>query len=189
MLRHVLRRGGRRGYAAVTAAVSLLVASCGGSHTTDPYAVPSKITPAYVQRVLNALEGVNGRATRLIVENRRLVPEAAEILRSTNTKTQYQLQRRIWSIQISSGLPNYLPTPGPVIDHMSSLISATKSCVFAAIDRDYSKLELDPQPSPLTYVSLTNKPSTTSLSPNPTPWVFSFLGYTLTGQVPKNPCE
>jgi hypothetical protein len=183
-----MRRGGRRRCMAVAVGVSLLVASCtGGAHPTNPYAVPSKITPAYVQRVLNALEGVNARATRLIVENHRLVPEAIKVLRSTSTIPEYNLQTRIWSAQLSSGLSNYRPDPGPVIDHLVSLIYGTKSCLFASLKRDYSKVQKVPQSSPLTYISLLRQAARLN-SPNPTPWRISFFGYTVSGQAPQDPC-
>lgn len=173
---------------AVAVAVSLMMASCAGSHTTDPYAIPSRITPAYVQRVLNALEGVNGRATRLIVENRRLVPKAAEILRSTSTSSEYELQRRIWSTQISSHLSDYLADPGPVNDRLIRLIYARDRCVFASIKRDYSKVQKVPQISPVTYISLVTRPSFRRAGSNPTPWLVAFLGYTTSGQAPSDPC-
>lgn len=186
MVRYVLRRGGLGGCVAVAVAVSLLVVSCGGSHTADPYAVPSKITPRYVQRVLNALEGVNGRATRLIVRNHRLVPQAVEILRSIDSNKEYPTQHKIWESDINSGLANYLDPPGSVRDTLHRVLTANKACIYASIVRDYSQVDVVPPKTHLTYIGLRRSSSKTRI--NPTPWKISFLGFSITGYVPPNPC-
>src|SRR5581483_2350776 len=46
----------------------------------DPYAIPATIDAAYLNRVFLALEHIDGDATRLIVANKKLVPEAARHL-------------------------------------------------------------------------------------------------------------
>lgn len=172
---------------AVAVAVSLLVASCGGSHSTDPYAVPSRITPAYVQRVLNALEGVNGRATRLIVQNHRLVPQAVEILRAIDSNEEYPAQHEIWVNDIRSGLSNYLDPPGSVQDTLHRVLAANDKCIYASIVRDYSKVDIVPPTVHTTYIGLQRRASRNAAI-NPTPWRISFLGYSATGSIPPNPC-
>jgi hypothetical protein len=174
---------------AVAVGVSLLVASCtGGAHPTNPYAVPSKITPAYVQRVLNALEGVNARATRLIVENHRLVPEAQEILKAIDAPNEYPLQEKIWNNDIQGGLANYRTNPGVVRDRLLHVISAGPGCIYAAIVRDYREVDINPPQTHTSYIGLKRTLHNTGIIVNPTPWSIAFLGYTTTGAQPPDPC-
>ncbi len=94
-----LRLGTRiAGAALALVPVPILAAGCGSSTASagpgatvpraaststtsaDPYAIPSPITAAYVQRVLDAIEAINAETAGIVVQQRALVPEAARLL-------------------------------------------------------------------------------------------------------------
>lgn len=187
MIRYVLRRGGHAGCAAVAVAVSLLVASCGGSHSADAYAVPSKITPAYVQRVLNALEGVEARAADLIVAAKRITPSAEALIGAVTTAGEKQRELTEWRDQLSNDLGDVRNDPGAVDDHISSLVSSNESCIFVATRRDFSKVTVTTVQPHTTYFVLRTeaRPSAN----NPTPWQIDVVGYNSKGLAPADPCQ
>jgi hypothetical protein len=208
MVRKMLRLGlGTRVAGATLAIVPVLAAACGGTTASagpgatvpraaststtpaDPYAIPSPITAAYVQRVLDELDTISGDAIRVVVAERSLVPDAARRLRAISTSTSFNQQSMIVLNQIDTGLSNYRVPPGPVRDTVDQLISAAPSCVFASLTRDFSALEKVPEPSPTTYVVL--RPRAVEDDPtnlNPTPWVIDFLGYDKSGVPIANSC-
>ena len=69
-----------------------------GSPTS--YAIPPQITQAYVQRVINALDVVDGDATRLIVENRSLVPPAVYRLKAIDSDPWFTQVADTWADQL-----------------------------------------------------------------------------------------
>jgi hypothetical protein len=208
MVRKMLRLGlGTRVAGATLAIVPVLAAACGGSTASagagatvphaaptsttsaDPYAVPSPITVAYVQRVLDELDSISGQAISIVVAQRSLVPDAARRLRAISTSASFSQQSMIMLNQIDSGLSNYRVPPGPVHDKIDRLISANPSCVFASLTRDFSAVEKAPELSPTTYLVL--RPRAAADDPtnlNPTPWVIDFLGYDKSGAPIANSC-
>src|SRR3954447_16713594 len=50
--------------------------------TTNPYAIPTVIDAAYVNRVLAGLDAVNGEAVRLVVRSKTIPREAYDRLRA-----------------------------------------------------------------------------------------------------------
>lgn len=155
----------------------------------DPYAVPPVITKPYVQRVLDALEAVNGQATRLIVANKSFVPAAAARLRAIDSRAEFAVQSSIWSNDLAHGLANYVPDPKDVVDQVTGIVTAAPSCVFLTAARNYTGVDRDPPPLHTSFFALKAKPILPgSEAYNATPWVISFLGYTASGSEPPNPC-
>jgi hypothetical protein len=208
MVRKMLRlRLGTYVAGATLAIVPVLAAACGGttasagpgatvpqaaSTTTpaDPYAIPSPITAAYVQRVLNELDSINADAMRIVLTDRSLVPDAARRIRAVNTSASFSQQSMILLNQIDAGLTNYRVPPGAIRDVVLSVISGNSSCIFATVTRDYSALEKTPEKSPTTYVALRPRgPEDDPTNVNPTPWVIDFLGYNRSGAPVANSCQ
>jgi hypothetical protein len=212
MVRKMLRLGlGTRAAGATLVTVLLLsglaAAACGGAKanvgsgatvpravststtSSDPYAIPSPITAAYVQRVLAALDAISADAIRIVIAQGRLVPDAARRLRAISTSTSFEQQSMIMLNQIGGGLANYRKTPGPVRDTVQELILARPSCIFASLTRDLSAVEKQPETLPTNFVVL--RPRSSGDDPtnlNPTPWVIDFLGYDNTGAPIANSC-
>ncbi len=153
------------------------------------YSVPATITSAYVQGVLDRLEGVTAQATALIVSTDDLPPQAIATLRAVNSSAFYGQQLAIWVQTLSSGTGNFLPSPGPVTDRLSRLISASRTCIFVMVTRDYSASEKgSPSPSTAYVVLRSSVPADDPGHLNPTPWVFDFIGYDNTGAPVADSC-
>jgi hypothetical protein len=208
MVRKMLRlRLGTRVAGATLAIVPVLAAACGGTTAsagpgatvpraaststtpTDPYAIPSPITVAYVQRVLDAIEAINNQATLIIVQQRSLIPEAARLFRSVSTAKEFGDQTQILLDQLDQGLPNYRPNPGPVRDTIIRLVSASGSCIFVGANRDYSALLTSVPPPHQFYFELRrSQPEDDPTHVNATNWVVAFLGHNSDESQPEDTC-
>jgi hypothetical protein len=208
MVRKMLRLGlGTRVAGATLAIVPVLAAACGGSTASagpgatvphaaptsttsaDPYAVPSPITAAYVQRVLDAIEGINNQATLIMVQQRQLSPPVARLMRSISTTDEFSQQTKILLDELDKGLPNYRSKPAPVHDSVHQLVFANGSCIFAATTRDLSGLLTSSPPLHVSYFILRRLQAADDPTHlNPTPWVISFLGYNTDNSLPDNTC-
>jgi hypothetical protein len=185
----------------------LLAAACGGEKgslgpgatvphaaststtSSDPYAIPSPITAAYVQRVLDALEAINPQMGAIVVTQRNLSPEAARLLRSTSTADDFATQTQILLAQLAKGLPGYLNPPGAVRDTIENLVYASNSCIFVAANRDYSALLSPPPALHLYYFVLRRaQPQDDPTHVNPTGWVEAFLGHNSDNSQPEDTC-
>ncbi|HZT67126.1 MAG TPA: hypothetical protein VFA11_15160 [Acidimicrobiales bacterium] len=151
--------------------------------------MPAKITPAYVQRVLNALETVNGESLRLILSQHAFPAGAAVLLRAINTPDEFQRQTGLWGQEIAQGLKNYKANPGVVHDQLARELSANPQCIFTQVNRDFSAVAVTSPPPHITFIELRSKdPSQDPEHVNPTPWVFAFVGFSSTGGQPADPC-
>jgi hypothetical protein len=165
------------------------VPSAATSVTTDPYAVPPKITAAYVQRVLNALEGVNGAIAREVVSTRTFNNSAAVMLRAITTPDEFSREANLWATEVGGGLNNFVDNPGAVHDSVSSLLSAQSACVFVSVYRNFSAVARTPPPNHLSFIQLVPKAAGNDPQRiNPTPWAFGFVGFSNTGGSPGDPC-
>jgi hypothetical protein len=208
MVRKMLKLGlGTRVAGATLAMVPVLAAACGGpaasagpgatvpqaasTSTTpaDPYAIPSPITAAYVQRVLDAIEAINNQATLVMVQQRSLTPEAARLFRSVSTADEFGAQTQILLDQLDQGLPNYGSNPGPVRDTNIRLVYATNSCIFVGANRDYSALLTSVPPAHQFYFVLRrSQPQDDPTHINATNWLVAFLGHNSDESQPEDTC-
>ena len=152
----------------------------------NPYAVPAHITTAYVQRVLNALDVVDGDATRLIVANRSLVKPALLRLEAIDSKSWFGSVTNVWAGDLASGLKSYRPDPGNQRDLVTNVISANSDCVFVRALTDYSAISIKAQRPVINYIVLRAGPGTSSF--NPTPWIVDIEGSNSKGLQPTDPC-
>lgn len=155
----------------------------------DPYTVPSVITKAYVQKVLNALDQVDADALRIIVSTGGLNPAAAMRLRSVTTSSEFPLVTSVVLDQLHNGPSIYQSNPGSVVDDIQRIVSATHACIFTETKRDYAAvLRTAPQPQ-ISYIAL--RPRQALDDPqgiNPTPWVIAFQGHNSDNSAPSDPC-
>jgi hypothetical protein len=157
--------------------------------SADPYAIPSPITAAYVQRVLNALEAINAQMVAIVVQQRELTPQAARLLRSVSTADEFATQTQILLNQLDQGLPGYVNPPGAVHDNVEKVLFGSGSCIFLVASRDYSGL-LSPVPPthPFYFILRRTTPQDDPTHINPTSWVEAFLGHNSDNSQPEDAC-
>ena len=196
----------RTGHLAVAALLPALLAAagCGSSNPTPTtqatvpattlsatasYAVPARITAPYVQRVIDALNAVQGDAARLIVSHRSLVPPAVYRLEAIDGDKWFSEVTATWADDLAADLKNYRPVPGNEKDTVNRVISASHSCVWLQATSDFSAISLNPPRPSVNYIQLV--PLTAGRDRggwNPTPWMIQLEGYNSQGLTPSDPC-
>ncbi len=158
--------------------------------TTNPYAVPAVIDVAYVNRVLAGLDAVIGDVTRMVVRTKTILPDAYDRLKATYGSNDL-LQLTIDSVQsdIRRGLIGYKTQPGNRASTIQQLLSATPTCIFARVQRDYSAVAESPNTVNPQWIAL--RPADVARDPhgyNQTLWVLTYDGFPQDRSAPKNPC-
>ncbi|MHB1785407.1 MAG: hypothetical protein ACYCS7_04545 [Acidimicrobiales bacterium] len=161
--------------------------------TTDPYAVPKVITVAYVQKVLDKLDAIGAEAIQNIVSTHQFTPQAADLFKSITTASQFEQQANISVAQIASGLTNYRPAVGPIVDTVQTLLDTSQTCIFVSVKRDPSAMLITRPPVKTQYFVLSSSTPANTLSvhglSNPTHWRIAFLGYNTDGSQPSDQCH
>ena len=153
--------------------------------------VPAVIDVAYVQRVIDALDRVEGDAVRELV--RAGVPnrEFYERIRAIYLDPQFERVQESYGLSAADGLSALATSPGNPITMINSIITATSECIFATDVRDFGPmLKVSPdEASKRNYLGLGRKDAALDPSArNPTAWMIGFDGVTETGEEPRNPC-
>lgn len=159
--------------------------------TTNPYAVPAVIDAAYVNRVLAGLDAVTGDAVRAVMSTRTIPRDVFDRLKALYLDNN-RLQLAIDGLQLDlrENMAGYRTTPGNKVTTVTELITATPTCVFSAVRRNYSAVStgtvppVDPQ-----WVAL--RPADPSRDPgqyNSTRWAYAYDGYPADRSRPTNPC-
>ena len=155
--------------------------------TTNPYALPEVIDTAYVERVLEGLDGAVGDIVRLVMRTRNVPPEVIDRVRAVYLDREGQ-NVELQSLQHSlrDGFRGFRENPGNKRSTVKNLIAATPTCVFVQVERDYSQVgSLDnAKPSTQWIVLKPLDPAQDPQSYNPTPWVFATEGV----EPPPDPC-
>ncbi len=162
------------------------------SAPADPYAVPAVIDEAYVNRVLAALDQVEGDATRSIVAAGGLVPDAGAKLRSIYNDPQLEQQLNLLT---KTDLGRLKMPPGNRKTAVRRLVQARPTCILVDVTLDFSDLVNNPPVRPLDEVDfLTLRPTQPQADPlevNPTPWSVSNEEVLKSGALPRpeNQCD
>jgi hypothetical protein len=158
--------------------------------TTNPYAVPAVIDIAYVNRVLAGLDAATGDIVRLVVRTRTIPPEALDRMRAIYSDPN-RLQRSIDGFQrdIRDGFKAYQQNPGNKTTLVTELVTATRSCIFARVRRDYSHVGINPPPAvDPQWVALRPIDRPDLMAYNPTHWSYVYDGFEEDRSRPANPC-
>lgn len=116
--------------------------------TTNPFAVPAVIDAAYVNRVLAWFDQVEGDVARRIMSSRALAPDDVARLRAIHASDgAFQVALDAIQFDIRSGFAGALPNPGNTKTVVVEILSAKPSCVYLKVDRDYSAVASNPNPS------------------------------------------
>lgn len=153
--------------------------------------IPAVIDEPYLNRVLAALDEVDGMATRVIVAHKELVPEAAEILNAIYSDHEFTEQVDVWlnTLGRDPQLSGIRSDPGPRQTTVERLIVSSPRCVWLAVRRDYSATAAASTRASTEYVSL--RPKGASNDPthrNPTAWMIHVDGFNEDGSEPENQC-
>lgn len=144
------------------------------------------IDEAYVNRVLAALDKVDGDATRSVVSAGQVGPQAGEILRAIYNDPQYVQELEGL---VKTDLSRLIVPPGNLKRTVNRLVEASANCLRAEVSIDYSQVAKSPPPRPADEVnSLTLRPTQPGADPrnlNPTPWSISDAQVLKVGQAPK----
>ena len=140
----------------------------------DVSVIPENIDEPYLNAVLAALDQVDGEATRIIARTKRLPPEAVDLLNAIYSDEELQAETDTWLMSIGRDpeMKGLLPLPGNRKTVVQRIIASSSSCVWMAVDRDYSAVNVDPGPVTTAYLMLlpvdrSNDPKNV----NPTPWM------------------
>ncbi|MDP9071259.1 MAG: hypothetical protein M3N68_08225 [Actinomycetota bacterium] len=157
----------------------------------DVSTIPAVIDEAYLNRVLEALDAVDGMATKIIVERKRFPPDAAALLHSIYDDEEFQDQVEIWAKTLASNpeLSSFNPNPGNRRTIVQRIISRSSDCVWMAVSRDYSAAARDAPAARTEYIAL--RPTNHARDPkrlNPTAWIITFDGFNEDGSEPAGQC-
>lgn len=160
--------------------------------TPDVSVVPANIDEPYLNAVLAALDEVDGEATRMIYESKRLTPEAVDVLNAIYSDEQLQLETDGWFASLADDLElrGIRPNPGKRKTVVDRVIAASPTCVWLAVQRDYSSRNFASTPARIEYLALRPiDPSNDPRGMNPTPWMITVDGFRSDGAEPSNPCS
>ncbi|MGH9152382.1 MAG: hypothetical protein ACRD03_08310 [Acidimicrobiales bacterium] len=156
----------------------------------DVSAIPEVIDEAYLNRVLAALDAVEARATELIVANKALVPEAAEILNSVYADDRFSAHADAWVEALVDDPALSSVRAGSRRTTVERVITAGPTCVWSEVRRDYSETTATPQPLQTEYVALRPlDPSNDPNQHNSTAWMITVDGFNADGSEPVDPCR
>ena len=155
---------------------------------TDPYAVPAVIDEAYVNRVLAALDQVEGDAVRTLVTTRMVGAEAVKRLRAVYNDPQFQEERDGLIRSLATDLSEYKNPPGNRRTTVLRLVTRDPNCILAEVNKDFSDVVRSSPPKPADEVDiLTLRPTQGDGDPdnlNPTPWSIGNAEVVKVGQLP-----
>lgn len=203
----------RRWLAASLFAVALLGVACSGEEASpprtdptiptlppealttvaaDPYAVPAVIDEAYVNRVLAGLEAAVGDITRLVLRERVITVEVGDRLKAVYASPEsLQLALDSYQADHARDFAGYREVPGDLITSVESLISVRGSCIYAAVNRDYSQASLGPglQEFRKQWVAIVPSPEGRPGFYNRTGWSCIYDGFQPGFVAPEDPCS
>lgn len=158
---------------------------------TDPYTVPTVIDIAYVTRIIAGLDSAMGTVTRLVLQTRTIPREAYDRMRAIyGTDDGIQLAIDPFQSDIQRSFAGYRTEPGNKSTTIQELISATSSCVYARVTRDYSAVGTNARTADIQWIAI--RPSQAARDPhgyNSTNWAFAYEGFPPDRTQPPNPCH
>jgi hypothetical protein len=131
-----------------SATVQTAPATTATTATTNPYDVPAVIDVAYVNRVLAWLDQFEGDIARSIMSSRSLKADDVARLRAIHASDgAFQVALDAIQFDIRSGFSGALPNPGATRTVVIEILSAKSSCIYVKVDRDYTAVASNPNPS------------------------------------------
>jgi hypothetical protein len=158
--------------------------------TTDPYAIPATIDVPYVQRVIDAIDPLLGKAAQALVRDRAISADYLHYLRAASDELGERATRDGDLYELAAKLKDYKPQPGQPRSQVLSILVATPRCVFAKVHRDSSEIISLPGASADKFVELLPRnPARDPQAINPTPWVIDLVSDVPYSRGKKTPCS
>ncbi|MCU1460234.1 MAG: hypothetical protein JWO37_309 [Acidimicrobiales bacterium] len=142
--------------------------------TTDPYAIPATIDVAYVQRVMDAIDPLLGKAAQALVREKSVTGEWAKYARAALDDKGLASAKYGAQLELGVNLRDVKPTPGQPRTTVQAIVASGPSCVAARAFRDSSELTTLPHSSGDSNIELRLvQEAWDPENLNPTPWVVS----------------
>lgn len=159
------------------------------TEVVDPFAVPAVIEAAYVDKVLAALNRVDGDLVRDLVQTNTLSEMANIRLRAIYNDPEFQQELESLVKLFGRGIGGFKRPPGDRRTTVTEIVTASPTCVLAEVTHDYSNVvENAAQPLAGEEVAIvTLRPTQANADPqdlNPTPWSVSNTDIILVNAVP-----
>lgn len=154
--------------------------------TPERYEVPAAIDAAYVNRVLAALDAVDGEVFRLYLRDRAISPGiSARIKALYGTGEKYDRTVR----ELEDERDNRpAREPGNRITTVTRLITTTPTCIYAQVTRDFRPV-MGTVSGLVAWVGLRPISALAEQGQyNPTPWGYVVDGFMPDRSEPPNPC-
>lgn len=137
----------------------------------DPaFAVPAPIDEAYVERVLQVLDQVQGDVVRRIVETGALTANDRVALRAVFLDPELRAQTEGFAALVQS-MDRLRKPPGDNRTTVVRLLTARPDCIYAETTVDVSATVADPPPPFTSFVALRpSRPGDDPQDVNPTPY-------------------
>jgi hypothetical protein len=146
--------------------------------TAVSYAVPATIDVAYVQKVMGALDHIEGEIARHVAATHALDGDFGRYMVALYGGESLQLQQQLWESVASKAFQQLRPQPRDPKTTIVRLIAASPGCLLVRADRDYINTFVPSgPPGPPRYVGLVPITQDRNLDGrNPTPWIVTFDG-------------
>ena len=157
----------------------------------DVSVIPPVIDEPYLTAVLAALDEDDSEATRLIHAAKNVTPAAADYLNAIYSDDEFTRQVDVWYLSIADDqeLKGIRPSPGNRVTRIERVISASPTCVWMAVKRDYSAVNFDPGPDDTEYVAIEPLDRANDRrGVNRTAWMITDDGLLSDRTEPPNPC-
>ena len=167
-------------HAVTSTTVTSLAASPSTSTTLTPVdQVPSVITVEYVQRVMDALDRVEGEATRMLYANKVPTPEWRARIMAIFDGKAFDTAEADYGRDAARGFDTYRSPPGDPTTRVNRIYDSAAGCIAFNAIRDYgSLLATRPQqaaPEALVFLRLKQADRDPN-GVNPTTWVITADG-------------
>jgi hypothetical protein len=166
-----------------SATVPAAAATAASTTTADPWAVPSTITPAYLDRVLAELNHIDGEAFRDARAHNAVTPTFTALEQAVRAGA-HELDFQTTEVQqeIAIGWKGIRDVPGDRKMTVTIILPANSPCELSAVSVDFSAVTSgQPLSYPPWYVALV--PAAPS-SDNPTHWALADDGFVQGGGRP-----
>lgn len=140
----------------------------------DPYAIPDVIDEAYVNRVLAALDQIDGDAVREVVSKGAVTFESLERIRAIYNDPEYDQQSAGLQDLVSEDRGKFKIPPGNRLTKVFRLTHISPTCIVADVKVDFSEVVVSPPiTEPGEFQLLILERTQTGADPkrlNPTSW-------------------
>lgn len=169
--------GGADGPETTVPTSATTVATPAATAVADPFAIPAVIDAAYVDRVLAALNKVDGDLVRDLVAKNTLDSEASVRLRAIYNEPEFEHELQSLVKLFGRGLDRFKRPPGDRTTLVAQLVTTSPTCILAKVVHDYSNVVESSRPQAGDQIAVvTLRPTEAGADPrdlNPTPWSFS----------------